>query len=94
MPPRFRFTTIRLLLITAVMAVWVAVLAGGFQGITVPAAISKALGLAVVVLVPLCFVAMGVLLVRRLGERSLPAAFLGTVAYIALVAYLSWATWG
>ena len=95
----FRFTTRRLLLVTAVLAVWVAVFVNGYQTLRDPSndlvwllvwllSTSALLG---TFIIP---AALAAIIVRALGKRSILAACGGAAVFVAFVAYVSWATWG
>ena len=100
MSQRFRFTTRRLLLVTAVLAVWVAVFVNGYQ--TLPSDPSNRLVRLLVWLLSwaalLCTflipAALAAIIVRALGKRSILAACCGAAIFLAFVAYVSFATWG
>jgi hypothetical protein len=94
MNPWIRFSTGRLLLATAVLAVWIAVLVAASK--RVPSGDSMAPWVGNLFFVASTFLqcAVAAVIVRTLGKRSIVAAFLGAGAYVALLGWLSFATWG
>jgi hypothetical protein len=94
MSQRFRFGTRRLLLATAVLAVWVAVFVNGYQRLrsvnSIPPRFEWAADICLVVIPTLFLAWLAANIVRALGKSSILAACCAAAAYIALIASLSW----
>ena len=92
MDQRFRFTTRRLLVVTAVLAVWLALFVSLRNRGPLPENVESAIGVVHLatefVLLPLG----AAWIVLALSKKSLVAAVFGVAAYVALIGYLSWFT--
>jgi hypothetical protein len=93
---RFQFRTSRLLLVTAILAVWVAVFVGAYQNLrshnSGQPRFEWVANICFVVIPTLLLAWLAAVIVRALGKKSILAACCGAAAYIAFVAWLSWAT--
>jgi len=97
MHQRIQFTTRRLLLATAVLAVWATVLVKGNQRLrsieSFPPEFQWAAGVGIFVISTLFLAWLAAVIVLALGKKSILAACFGATVYVALIGYLSWAGW-
>jgi hypothetical protein len=97
MARRFQFSTRRLLLATAVVAVWSAVLLNAYRFLP-SANLDSPLFMSAAIV---CFFALPILFlmwlaavfIKALAKKSNLLACGGTAAFVAFVAFLSWAEW-
>jgi hypothetical protein len=97
MDQQFRFNTRRLLLTTAALAVWVAVLVNGNQKLgrikQIPPQYEWIVVLTFFVVPTLLLTWLAAVIVRTLARKSILAACCGLVAYVAFIVFLSRAGW-